>query len=73
MLAGIFSFRTLALVLLVALPFAAFWASYRLTDIYFQTKIVPYPLEPVGRLIGAGVALWVAGLILPLVKRLIRR
>ncbi len=49
--------------LLSLLPCAAFVAAYRFTDVYFRTKMIPFPFEDFGAAAGAGCFFFVLGFV----------
>lgn len=60
-------------IVLACLPIGTFWAAYRLTDIYFQVRLIPYPFETIGIAVGTGTALWTLAIVWPVIGYLVRR
>lgn len=49
--------------LFLGIPVLGFFGGYRMTDIFFQTKKIPYPFELFGVVVGSATCLFIFGLI----------
>lgn len=55
--------KIFAALLILTLPPAASYGGYRLTDLYFQRKMIPLPFEQTGIAVGAGCFFWTLSLL----------